>query len=790
MKNNFEQLIDVLPLSSSFTFGICEVTTILERQNNDLFSSFISESYQSLLKLESWAWKVLSKDSYQWINQPNYLTLLYAVAHFNKNLIYAYEDIDDGIKANLLLPKDLELINDIFEQINRNKEENDSFIHIVSLWFDNLSFFVYEHPQYETSPIMSLVNEYFRRDYLMAEQFLVYLVQLQQTKLPQSIFTYKQLFCMRTCTFSLNSYLTSKSQEFPSTPREIMQYIGNDFVQVVDIHSHLIDMWSEQLLTCLTHLIGFVSACCSWGGDKITPINSLFSSETILCSYISALIRIISYKPFYERIQAQWTTNETILMDFCLFSLKNIAQAQNLIWFFRSKVSLPNTLLYIAELSVHDKICLRAYVILGEILCNERLKDLQITANLSQFFYDMLEQAWRHPTKRYKQIPIGQFLRSFSTLSKIDAIQQKTADLHKISIFIEMSDEYPIVFDILWALSFNQDIQQQLRSNTMFMSKLVHLAKECDNEKMRKMTHGILWNLESTHQDRPLTEPLDKTTFDIMISYSHKDEGICKQIYEELVKAGLRVWIDFDQMHGNVMDAMAQAIERSNMIIICMSEQYRRSNYCRAEAHYAFQRELKIVPILLQEHYQPDGWLLFLIGQLLYVDFVKHDFARAIELLLDEIRADEFSESSVTPLRSRTGTVAVLCNAQTPMKTLSPSNIPRNIQDWTKANVHDWLLEHNLMQMSQVLINCDGHGLIHFSDYLKNGETKQVLNLLQEESYRITNESLSLVELSYLQSLIEKQKHASERSFCRRFRRDNRNTTRRKKSLLSCCRLM
>jgi hypothetical protein len=73
-----------------------------------------------------------------------------------------------------------------------------------------------------------------------------------------------------------------------------------------------------------------------------------------------------------------------------------------------------------------------------------------------------------------------------------------------------MCDEYPIVYDILWALSFNQDIQEQLRSNTIFISKLSHLAKECDNEQMRKITHGILWNLEINHEDRTTSEINDK----------------------------------------------------------------------------------------------------------------------------------------------------------------------------------------------------------------------------------------------------------------------------------------
>jgi hypothetical protein len=54
-----------------------------------------------------------------------------------------------------------------------------------------------------------------------------------------------------------------------------------------------------------------------------------------------------------------------------------------------------------------------------------------------------------------------------------------------------MCDEYPIVFDIIWALSFNKDIQQQLRSSAPFMSQLGHREKESDDEQMRKIMHGI-----------------------------------------------------------------------------------------------------------------------------------------------------------------------------------------------------------------------------------------------------------------------------------------------------------
>ncbi|CAF4268153.1 unnamed protein product, partial [Adineta steineri] len=342
----------------------------------------------------------------------------------------------------------------------------------------------------------------------------------------------------------------------------------------------------------------------------------------------------------------------------------------------------------------------------------------------------------------------------FLTLSKNDAIQQKTADLNKISLFIDISDQYPIAFKIIWALSFDHDIQQQLRSSRVFMNKLTLLKEECKNEKLRKIIFGILWNLEWKGLDRTISSEVnDGKTFDIMISYSHKDEFICKQIYEELTKNGYRVWIDFDQIHGNVMDAMAQAIERSKTILICMSEQYRRSNYCRAEAHYAFQRELKIVPILLQEHYQPDGWLLFLIGQLLYVDFTKYEFPRAMELLIQELKAPVIKETQLVTTQSRQDINSIV--------SLSHGLLifPENIHEWTQIHVQNWLIGCTLRQMARLLYDFDGPSLHSLTELITNSNSQEILTLLQEDSLRRLNESISLLEFARLRTLlIEKQR--------------------------------
>ncbi|CAF1172180.1 unnamed protein product [Rotaria sordida] len=244
-----------------------------------------------------------------------------------------------------------------------------------------------------------------------------------------------------------------------------------------------------------------------------------------------------------------------------------------------------------------------------------------------------------------------------------------------------------------------------------------------------------------------------------MISYSHKEKVLCKQIYEELIKSGYHVWIDFDQMHGNVMDAMAQAIEQSHTIIICMSEQYRKSNYCRAEAQYAFQQQRKIVPVLLQKQYKPDGWLLFLIGQLYYVDFIKYEFSRAMEILFKELKATNIVDNNAGNVQFKENAVVTshVLQMSSPKLYLSPI-LPEKITDWTQIHVQEWLTRHNLIHLSRLLVDCNGSSLLYLDDLLRHGDIKQTLSLLQEDSLRRTGQSLSYIELSIFGSLMNEQK--------------------------------
>ena len=71
---------------------------------------------------------------------------------------------------------------------------------------------------------------------------------------------------------------------------------------------------------------------------------------------------------------------------------------------------------------------------------------------------------------------------------------------------------------------------------------------------------------------------------------------------------------------------------------MCMSESYKRSANCKSEAEYAFNRKKHIVPIKMKKEYIPDGWLGFILGTRLYIDFGTYEFEEAMKLLDNEIQ--------------------------------------------------------------------------------------------------------------------------------------------------------
>jgi len=211
-----------------------------------------------------------------------------------------------------------------------------------------------------------------------------------------------------------------------------------------------------------------------------------------------------------------------------------------------------------------------------------------------------------------------------------------------------------IALEILLALSFNSDACCLLRQNQKFIDHIRTLVHSVNSDKsgLQRAAEGLLWKLEE--EEKAVAQPtiLNLYKYDIMISYSHKDQQLCLQIHEQLVKDGLHVWFDRDCLRGSTMVGIANAIENSKYVLICMSNTYKQSVYCHSEAHYAFERGCRLIPIIVEPNYKPDGWLGIIVSGKIYVDFGDVEFKTAYEKLKNEISEQQHQNLSESSLKS------------------------------------------------------------------------------------------------------------------------------------------
>lgn len=191
----------------------------------------------------------------------------------------------------------------------------------------------------------------------------------------------------------------------------------------------------------------------------------------------------------------------------------------------------------------------------------------------------------------------------------------------------------------LLIMSFNENVCLNLKENLTFMEHIKSISENSTESDLQRAAQSLLWILtKDDNISKSLSDNQDsKTTYDVMISYSHKDQDLCFQLYDRLVKNNFRVWLDRDQMHGTPLESMASAIENSEFVFVCMSDAYKQSGYCKMEAYYALERQCCIIPLVMKSQYKPDGWLGIIVTGRMRIDFPKYGFDDAYNKLMIEI---------------------------------------------------------------------------------------------------------------------------------------------------------
>lgn len=190
---------------------------------------------------------------------------------------------------------------------------------------------------------------------------------------------------------------------------------------------------------------------------------------------------------------------------------------------------------------------------------------------------------------------------------------------------------------------------------------------------------------------------------DVMISYSWSiNKDTVGLIAKKLGDAGLKVWLDQEDMYGDILDRMEEGIRLSTVILICFSEPYSKSFNCETEAKFARKNRKTIVPVRMQSDYNPTGWLSAILLEKLYYDvstvdnYVKNlpGLMRELARHIDDAKAEKLrnaASSNVGPLpASHVGTTASRTDPPAAGSPYDPEKLGL-IAKWGSDKVLEWL---------------------------------------------------------------------------------------------------
>ncbi|CAM4811303.1 unnamed protein product [Rotaria magnacalcarata] len=304
---------------------------------------------------------------------------------------------------------------------------------------------------------------------------------------------------------------------------------------------------------------------------------------------------------------------------------------------------------------------------------------------------------------------------------------------------------------ILWSCTFNNpEALNTIKQNEKLMTRvndLLEKSKENENTTLEKAAEGLIWKVEKEEkfiEERAAQaekkkqekkrkaeetgvaeeeeEEEEEQKYDLMISYCWAESELAHRIFGHLSeKLGYKIWIDIEQMHGSTIEAMANAVDGAEFILMCMSESYKRSANCKSEAEYAFNRKKHIVPIKMKKEYVPDGWLGFILGTRLYIDFGTYEFEQAMKLLDSEIQLQKKKRKEIKELaKVERAAAAAPCDENNDREkeevaevksSLEIKSNKGDISNWSEEKVRDFLMKHKLTAMIPLCKGINGEEL-------------------------------------------------------------------------------
>ena len=125
----------------------------------------------------------------------------------------------------------------------------------------------------------------------------------------------------------------------------------------------------------------------------------------------------------------------------------------------------------------------------------------------------------------------------------------------------------------------------------------------------------------------------------VFISYSHQNAKRAIQLRDLLKECEIPVWIDEEALRGNSIEAMVLGLNDARLVILCLSDGYRQSEFCKREAEYTVLKVKLFQPVIVQEGFRMhNDWLCFVVGLQSWIDLSSDlQFVANKDLFLEQV---------------------------------------------------------------------------------------------------------------------------------------------------------
>ncbi|CAF1597863.1 unnamed protein product [Rotaria magnacalcarata] len=411
-----------------------------------------------------------------------------------------------------------------------------------------------------------------------------------------------QRFLLNTRTYYMYSHLTD--QKHKQNLIDIRQSLLRPFTQWLIQQSSLFRFWNNRMLITLRQIYFLLTLSIQLNRFIILDKDILDDYYQIIDSFVNIL---------YSIIQSENKTNNKLsqsLIGTIIPSIYTMKLSRQLEKYIQNKHIIA-LILKLTDFE-NDEIQLNAFKILSSITTEQEAKNIVYSNTIASLFIKFLNKVTEDS---------NQTLRFYNLLRSLKNIKFKPIQVQQPAL------------EILFILTFNKEAYQRLKSYSTEIKQFLSSS----HQRISQLADMILWKLEKEEQALAKTNIQHRNyKYDIILSYSQSDQDLCLRIYDERVSDDFRVWIDQDENFTITTNEKCEIIDECEYFIMCTSETYKQSAFCRSEAFYAFERQLKIIPVIVLSNYRPDGWLNRIINGKIPIDFTKLTF----ELSKSKLKSD------------------------------------------------------------------------------------------------------------------------------------------------------